>query len=37
MAQYLERLPDNLIPKKRELLEEVRQTEEALQAQVPIT
>ncbi len=26
LAQYLERLPDNLIPKKRELLEEVRQT-----------
>lgn len=25
LAQYLERLPENLIPKKRELLEEVRQ------------
>lgn len=27
LAQYLERLPDNLIPKKRELLEEVRARE----------
>lgn len=27
LAQYLERLPDNLIPKKRELLEEVRSRE----------
>ena len=35
MAQYLERLPDNLIPKKRELLEEIRQTETALQMQTP--
>lgn len=27
LAQYLERIPDNLIPKKRELLEETRQRE----------
>lgn len=32
-SQYLERLPDNLIPKKRELLEEVRQKENALMLQ----
>ena len=30
MSQYLERLPDELIPKKRELLEEIRQQEQAL-------
>ncbi|MBQ3004209.1 MAG: hypothetical protein IJD82_10775, partial [Clostridia bacterium] len=30
LAQYLERLPDNLIPKKRELLEEVRAREALL-------
>lgn len=30
LTQYLERLPDNLIPKKRELLEEIRASEQAL-------
>jgi len=29
MSQYLERLPDELIPKKRELLEEIKSAEEA--------
>lgn len=33
LSQYLERLPDNLIPKKRELLEEVRK-KEALPAEI---
>lgn len=32
LSQYLERLPEQLIPKKRELLDEVRRGEEAAQA-----
>ena len=33
MAQYLERIPDKLIPKKEELLEEIKSIEEAVTAE----
>ncbi len=35
LSQYLERLPDNLIPKKRELLAEVREKEQAMSGEAP--
>lgn len=35
LSQYLERLPDDLIPKKRELLEEIRASEQAAEEALP--